>query len=112
MTLSPDRLAELERLYRDGLLEDTIPFWLRHGRDAEHGGLLTCLDERGAVIDTDKAVWLQGRAAWTFATLYNTVAQKPEWLSVSESCLNFIRHHCRSANGKLFFTVTRTGQPL
>jgi N-acylglucosamine 2-epimerase len=59
------------------LLASTIPFWLRHGPDHEDGGLLTGLDEDGAVLDTDKAVWLQGRTAWTFATLYNTVEKRP-----------------------------------
>ena len=51
--------AELEALratYRDGLLSDTLPFWLRHGLDRQHGGLITGLDREGAIIDTDKAM--------------------------------------------------------
>lgn len=110
--LTPQRLAALGAVYRDGLLQSTLPFWLRHGVDREHGGLLTGLDEKGAVIETDKAVWLQGRAAWTFATVYNTVERKPEWLEVSRHCLDFIRRHCRAPEGKLYFTVTREGRPL
>src|ERR1019366_7147377 len=112
MSLTPSRLAELHKKYSSDLLESTIPFWLRHGLDREHGGLLTGLAEDGAVIDTDKAVWLQGRAAWTFATLYNTVEQRPEWLAASKHCLDFIRAHCRGPGGKLYFTVTRDGRPL
>ena len=112
MSLSPARLAELRATYSRGLLESTVPFWLGHGLDREHGGLLTGLAEDGAVIDTDKAVWLQGRAAWTFATLYNTIEKRPEWLAASKHCLDFIRAHCRGPGGKLYFTVTRDGRPL
>jgi N-acylglucosamine 2-epimerase len=61
--------AALAAFYRDTLLNDVMPFWLRHGFDHEHGGILTCLDRDGSVIDTDKSVWFQGRAAWMFATL-------------------------------------------
>lgn len=112
MNLSRQRLLSLREDYRQGLLESTIPFWLKHGVDHECGGLLTCLDEAGAVIDTDKAVWLQGRAAWTFATLYHSVAANPVWLATAKHCLDFIRQYCRGPGGKLFFTVTRDGRPL
>jgi N-acylglucosamine 2-epimerase len=112
MHLSPQRLQSLRDTYRRGLLESTVPFWLKHGLDHECGGLLNGLGEDGAVIDTDKAVWLQGRAAWTFATLYNTVEPRPEWLAASKHCLDFIRAHCRGPGGKLYFTVTREGRPL
>lgn len=112
MSLTSERLATLRSVYRDGLLDNVVPFWLRHGLDREHGGLLTCLDRDGTVIDTDKAVWLQGRAAWTFAMLHRTVAPRPEWLDAARSCLAFLRDHCRSPHGKLYFTVTRDGRPL
>lgn len=112
MSLSPDRLTQLAETYRAGLLESTVPFWLRHGIDRTSGGLLSGLGEDGTVIDPDKAVWLQGRAAWTFATLFNTVAAKPEWIDASRHCLDFIRTHCRGPGGKLYFTVTRDGRPL
>lgn len=106
------RLAELRNCYWKGLLESCVPFWLRHGLDREAGGLLTGLDRTGRVIDTDKAVWLQGRATWTFATLYNTVEPRAEWRDASKHCLDFIRQHARGPGGKLYFTVTREGRPL
>ncbi len=112
MSLSDQKLTQFRDVYRDGLLKSCIPFWLRHGLDHEHGGLLTGLAHDGTVVDTDKAVWLQGRAAWTFATLYNTVEKRPEWLDASRHCLDFIRSHCRGPGGKLYFTVTREGRPL
>jgi N-acylglucosamine 2-epimerase len=112
MPLNRPRLEALRETYRRGLLDSTIPFWLRHGADREHGGILTALAEDGTVIDTDKGVWLQGRAAWMFATLYRTHGPNPAWLEMSRSCLQFIRDHCRGPGGKLYFTVTRDGRPL
>jgi len=112
MSYSTAQLAELGRGYEHDLLEDVLPFWLRHGTDREHGGLITGLAADGAVIDTDKAIWLQGRAAWTFSTVHHTMRQNPEWLALARSCLDFIRTHGRGPGGKLYFTVTREGQPL
>jgi N-acylglucosamine 2-epimerase len=112
MSFTAAQLAELGRGYEHDLLEDVLPFWLRHGTDREHGGLITGLAADGAVIDTDKAIWLQGRAAWTFSTVHHTMRRNPEWLALARSCLDFIRTHGRGPGGKLFFTVTREGQPL
>ena len=112
MTLSPARLDTLRSTYRTGLLESTVPFWLRHGIDREHGGLLSNLGEDGTLIDGDKALWLQGRAAWTFSTLYHTIEPNPAWLAAARSCLDFIRQHGQSPDGKLYFTVTRDGRPI
>ena len=112
MSMAPARLAELRDVYRNGLLEDTIPFWQRSALDQQHGGLFSGIDRDGAVIDTDKSVWIQGRAAWTFATLYNSVERRDDWLAVSRSCIEFIRRHCQGPEGKLYFWVTREGRPL
>ena len=112
MSMTEPQIAELRDGYRAGLLEDVIPFWMRHGIDREHGGFLTSLNEDGQVIDTDKSVWFQGRGAWMFATLFNTVDRRPEWLEISRRAIAFIRDHCRDSTGKLYFTVTREGRPL
>jgi N-acylglucosamine 2-epimerase len=109
---TPEKRSALHRLYRETLLEDVLPFWLRHGMDREHDGILTALDRDGGVIDTDKSVWFQGRAAWMFATVFNTVERKPEYLEAAGSCLAFLEKHGYATDGKLFFTVTREGRPL
>ena len=110
--MTPSRRAELTGIYRDGLLRDVLPFWLRHGWDREHGGIITGVDRDGTVIETDKAIWFQGRAAWTYLTAYLTVERRLEWLELAESCLEFIRRHGYGPGGKLYFTVTREGRPL
>ncbi|MFO0847078.1 MAG: AGE family epimerase/isomerase [Gemmataceae bacterium] len=109
---TPDGRAALAAVYRDALLGDVLPFWLRHGLDHEHGGFLTALDRDGTVIDTDKSVWFQGRGAWTFATLFNTVGPNPDWLAAAKSGVEFLRKHAAGPGGKLYFTVTRDGRPL
>jgi N-acylglucosamine 2-epimerase len=102
----------LAAFHRRTLLEDVMPFWLRHGMDHEHGGILTSLDRDGTVLDTDKSVWFQGRAAWMFATLHRTVEPRAEWLEAARSCVEFSRKHCHAPDGKMYFSVTQDGRPL
>jgi N-acylglucosamine 2-epimerase len=110
--MTAEALKQYSGLYRSTLLDDVIPFWLRHGLDRKHGGILTCLDRDGSLLDTDKSVWFQGRAGWMFATLYNTVEGRTEWLEAARSCIEFMRRHCFAPDGKMYFTVSREGQPL
>lgn len=108
----PAARGRLRETYQRVLREDVIPFWLAHGMDREYGGIITSLDRDGSVLDTDKAVWFQGRAGWLFATLYNTVEPRAEWLAAARSCVEFSRKHCCAPDGKMYFLVTRAGQPL
>ena len=105
-------MPDFSALYRDTLLQDVMPFWLRHGLDGEHGGIITSLDRDGSILDTDKSVWFQGRAGWMFAALYNTVEKRAEWLEAARSCVEFSHKHCHGPDGKMYFTVTREGAPL
>lgn len=109
---NPQQRAALRKLYRGTLLHDVIPFWLRHGLDREHDGIITALDRDGSILDTDKSIWFQGRAGWMFATLFNTVEPHREWFDAAGSCIAFLDAHGYATDGKLFFTVTREGKPL
>ena len=110
--IDTDYLKELEAFYRDQLLKDTVPFWFPRSIDHECGGYLFMRDHDGTLIDTDKAVWIQGRACWLLATLYNTVEQKEEWLEGARIGYEFLKKHCFDANGKMYFHVDRTGNPI
>jgi len=113
--MSADPALELPGLrdfYRRRLVDDAAPFWLAHGLDRLHGGFITSLDRDGRILDTDKAVWFQGRGTWMYATLYNTVEKRPEWLEAARSGGAFMTRHCFRADGKMYFTVTREGLPL
>jgi N-acylglucosamine 2-epimerase len=105
-------VLELTQTYRDGLLGDTLPFWIEHSVDREHGGFMFCLDRDGTVIDTDKGMWQQCRFVWMLATLYNTVEARPEWLELACHGIDFIRRFGFDTDGRMFFHVTREGSPL
>jgi len=110
--LDLEYLNELERFYSDQLLNDTVPFWFPRSFDLEHGGYLFMRDHDGTLIDTDKAVWIQGRACWLLATLYNTVEKRDEWLQGARIGYEFLKEHCFDTGGKMYFHVDREGNPI
>ena len=106
-------LQQAKEVYRASLLDDILPFWLAHGVDHENSGLLTSLDRDGTMLDTDKAIWPQGRFVWLLSTLCTTVEQREEWLVPAQQVLGFLRRHGFDANdGRMYFLVTREGRPL
>ena len=110
--LTPQRVDELITIYREGLLDDVIPFWIKHSVDDEYGGYMFCVDRDGSRIDTDKGVWQQGRFAWMLATLYNSVEPRPEWLALAKHGLDFLRRYGFDSDGRMFFHLTRDGRPV
>lgn len=109
---STQELIDLRDFYRKQLLDDTIPFWFPRSIDIEHGGYLLMRDQTGNLLDDDKAVWIQGRAAWMLATLYNTFEKDSKWIEGSKSGIDFLNNHCFDTDGRMFFHVTRNGKPL
>ena len=113
LTMDKERKRELLTIYRDGLLADTLPFWIDHGVDPVHGGIMTSLDQDGTVVDTDKGVWQQGRFTWLLATLYNQIEPRKEWLDLAVRGAEFMSQHCFDpADGRMWFHVTRDGRPI
>lgn len=108
----PESLQDLESFYRQRLLEDTLPFWFPRSLDTEHGGYLLMRDRDGSLLDTDKAVWIQGRFAWLLATLYATVEARPEWLEAALNGVAFLRRHGFDSDGRMFFHLDREGRPI
>ena len=98
--------------YRSDLLTDILPFWFRHGLDRTNGGVYTCLDRRGELMDTTKSVWFQGRFAYVCACAYNNIEPNPDFLEAARSTIDFIEAHCFDSDGHMFFTVTADGQPV
>lgn len=112
MSYTIEQLQELSTFYSNQLLNDTVPFWFPRSVDTEHGGYLFMRDRDGSLIDDDKAVWIQGRAAWLLSTLYLTVEPKEAWLSAAKSGIDFLNQHCFDTDGRMFFHVTRDGKPI
>jgi N-acylglucosamine 2-epimerase len=107
-----ERLDELREFYKRCLLEDVVPFWLRHSLDHKYGGYLNLLGRDGSVYGTDKAMWLQCREVWLFSKLYNELDRREEWLNVAKLGYDFIMKHGFDTDGRMFFSVTRDGRPL
>lgn len=105
-------IKEYSSLYRNNLLDDVIPFWMKNSPDKEFGGYYTCLDTTGNVFDTDKFVWLQCREVWCFSMLYNQVEKKQEWLDFAVQGAEFLKKHGRDDEGNWYFSLTREGKPL
>lgn len=97
--------------YRNTLTENILPFWLKTAIDYENGGIFTQLDEKGEVYGTDKSVWFQGRALWSFMKAYNVIEKNPEYLKAAECIYGFLPK-CTDTDGRMFFTVTKEGKEL
>ncbi len=112
-TMEREKCARYQKLYRDQLLEDCIPFWMRSDLlDREYGGYISSVDREGKSYNDDKSVWFQGRGLWTFSALCNRYGKREEWLQAAELGKRFLEEHCVDADGRMFFQTTRDGRPL
>ena len=98
--------------YKKDLTENIMPFWMKYGLDRENGGVYTCVDREGSLMDTTKSVWFQGRFAFICSFAYNNVEKNQEWLDAAKSTLEFIEKHCFDEQGHMYFSVTADGKPL
>jgi N-acylglucosamine 2-epimerase len=105
-------IEQSARLYRTTLVDDIAPFWLRHGIDKQHGGIGNMLDDAGNVTGTDKYLWSQGRALWTFSALYNRIAPNPQWLAFAEHIFKYLslRDNARDEQGRWVFRLDKDGK--
>lgn len=98
--------------YKKDLTENIMPFWMKYGLDRENGGVYTCVNRDGSLMDTTKSVWFQGRFAFICSFAYNNVEKNEEWLDAAKSTLEFIEKHCFDEQGHMYFSVTAEGKPL
>ena len=99
-------------IYKDELLKNIMPFWTKYGWDRKNGGVYTCLNRDGSIMDTTKSVWFQGRYGWMAAYAYNHVKKDKTFLEISKSCCEFLENHCFDTDGRAFFEVTAEGVGL
>lgn len=105
-------LSRWQARYRADLTGNILPFWLEHGLDRVNGGVYTCVDREGRLMDGTKSVWFQGRCAFVYSFAYNNIERRPEYLEMAKSCIDFIEAHCFDTDGRMYFEVTSEGQPL
>lgn len=107
-------LNEVHRRYRRELTESVVPFWLDNAVDHEFGGLFTCIRDDGTLISTDKYMWSQLRALWTFSALSSLPElhdRRMELLDVADGLFRFVSGNGRDENGHWVFALTREGAP-
>src|SRR5512136_486324 len=124
MGLSPCNLmmtlTELHRFLLQHLLDDVMPFWMRHSIDWQNGGMWTCLADDGSILSRDKYIWSNARALWTFSALVNRIAStygvsadtREAWRQAAANQYRFLKQHGRDANGYWVFVVDETGHVL
>lgn len=96
--------------FRSLLLDGIAPFWLKHGIDWEHGGVLSCMGEDGTPISGDKFMWSQARSVWTFSALYNRIEKRPEFLKAAENSIRFLMAHGRDDQDRWVYHTSREGK--
>lgn len=109
---SVESLKDIRNRYLKELKEKELPFWLKYGLDWQHGGIYTGLDEDGTLLESDKSVWFQGRALWTFCTAYEKIEKNEEYLNAAKNILSFLEKYCFDTDGRMFFRVTADGRPV
>jgi N-acylglucosamine 2-epimerase len=92
------KLEDLLKLYRTTLLDDVIPWWLRHGID-DSGAINTCIRDDGTIISRDRWNWSQWRAIWVFSKLYNCIEQQQKWLDMARNIYSFVTRYGLLDNG-------------
>lgn len=110
--MKPETIIRYRKIYEKELFENVIPFWEKNSPDYEYGGYFNCLDRDGAVYDTRKHIWLQGRQVWMFSKLYNSVESNERWLELAELGINFLDAHAIRDDHRVYFSLNREGKPL
>ena len=96
--------------FKKDLTTNILPFWLKCV-DYENGGIYTCADREGNIYGTDKSVWFQGRALWSFCKAYNLIDKNPEYIKAAKAIYSFLPK-CTDTDGRMYFTVTADGREL
>ena len=111
--MDKNKIIKYRDFYHSFLLDNVVPFWEKSDLiDKEHGGFITSVDREGKSYNDDKSVWFQGRCLWTFSRLCNLYGERPLWKEAAQSGAKFIKEHCIDTDGRMFFVVTREGEPL
>ena len=102
--------GELLLFYETHLRDHVMPFWLKHGIDPEHGGIFNFLDDDGRLRSSDKVLWSQARALWTFSALYNDFEQHEEWIEIARRIADFLMNNGREPSGAWAFRLSQDGR--
>jgi N-acylglucosamine 2-epimerase len=108
----PKNDVALLDFFKKTLYEEIVPFWLKYAVDKQYGGLQTCIADNGVIVSTDKFIWSQLRALWSFSSLYKNIDQRQAWLDVAHGIFDFVKKHGINGNGDWLYQVSREGNDL
>lgn len=97
--------------FKKYLTDNVLPFWIDNAIDDKYGGIYTQLDRKGNVYGTDKSVWFQGRALWTFSKAYNYINKDERYLKAAKRIYDFLPL-CSDIDERMFFIVTEDGRKI
>lgn len=107
-----------ESRWQRHLEQDVLGWWQANGADDELGGVLTCFDNRGRLLETTKYTWSQGRWAWlcSESALESeagrlALASGP-WAARARQTGRFLVDHVLTADGRTAYKVDRQGNQL
>ncbi len=91
------------------LTEEILPRWIDITPDKDCGGVFTVFDDDGNVGSTDKRLWFQGRAMWSYAVAYRLCEPKQEYLDMCEHIFRFF-DKCTLPGNRLAYVCDREGK--
>ena len=97
--------------YIKHLIRDILPFWLDNAIDEELGGIFTQLDQKGNIYGTEKSVWFQGRALYSFSLAHNCGVKDLRLLPAAKKIFEFLPK-CTGENFRMPYVVTREGRTV
>jgi N-acylglucosamine 2-epimerase len=104
--------TELRSFYYDQIQTKIMPFWVKYAIDYEDGGIFTGISDDGKIQTTDKYIWSNARALYTFSALCNYIEKKKEWLDIAENIFRFLQKYGRDSNKTWGFLVDKKGKML
>lgn len=107
-----DYFTRLKKRYTKVLTEEIIPFWEQYGIDKEYGGFFSFLEQDGSLYDTKKPMWMQWRAVYMFAALYNSRFKKEDYLLFAEKGFDFLVKNGKTSSSAYAFMLDRKGKIL
>ncbi len=100
------------------LNDQILPWWYANGVDDERGGVLTCFDNQGTLLSTDKYTWSQGRWAWLMGRVFRAgraglaVKGSDAALDRAARTADFIAAHAVLEGGMTIYQTTREGNAV
>ena len=104
--------AQLKREITQDLVENILPFWVKHAPDPSGGfyGVLNVDGTPGA--DAVKGGLLNARLLWTFSAAYRMLQDEQYRALADRAQRYFLDHFIDPEHGGAYFAVTASGEPL